>query len=173
LFGIRADAIKKLRIKDCTFKNLSNTGSLGNTHLGGNYLLSHDSQKIPGYHGSDCTGINISACDDVEIKRVKMENLNSANGEVRGVRIVNECSSVIISNIDCDGVNAGTKIKDKYLGESFDGDYVDYSHEYPNRLPLSIGIKEEDKTNGIYIDLYSVNIKSLTSVQTPVPIWKQ
>jgi len=173
VFGIRADAIRRLRIEDCYIRDIENTGRLGNTELAGEYQISHDAQKIPGYHGADTTGINLSCCDYVKIIRTAIKDISSSNGECRGIRLINDCFNVLIKCIDIDGVFAGILFKGKYLAEDYHGVSVDYSHKYPNLLPNAVGIKECDPCKELKIFTEEINIQKLCAPGCTVPIWLQ
>jgi hypothetical protein len=173
VFGIRADAINKLSIKNCVIKNIENIGRLGNTELNGEYLLSHDQQKIPGYHGSDASGINLSCCDNVKINTLKIKEVKSANGEARGIRIINDCTKISLKHLRIDTIYAGTKFKGKYLGEDYHGASVEYSYKYPNLLPSSVGIKECDPCKELRIYTDDIKVSNLEAPGSVVPIWLQ
>jgi len=173
IFGIRADGIRKLRIYNSKIKNIENIGRLGNTVLGGEYKLSHDAQRIPGYHGADTTGINLSYSDDVKMCRLVIKSIKSSNGESRGVRLINDCSSVEMKLMNINTIYAGNLINGKYTGEDYYGVSVDYSHKYPNLLPNAVGIKESDHVKDFKIYLSSINIKNLLSPGCSIPIWLQ
>lgn len=173
VFGIRADAIKDLRIENCLIRNIENTGRLGNTELGGEYQISHDAQKIPGYHGADTTGINLSYCEDVKINRISIKNIISSNGECRGIRMINSCSNIIFKCLNIQDLHAGILFKGKYLAEDYHGVSVDYSYKYPNLLPNSVGIKEVDQCSDLQVHTDEISISDLTAPGCAVNIWLQ
>jgi len=171
VFGIRADGIRKLKIHNCKIKDIENNGRLGNTKLGGEYKLSHDAQRIPGYHGADSTGINLSYCCNVKICRNVIKNIKSSNGESRGIRLVNDCSNVEIKILIINTIYAGNLYNGKYTGEDFYGVSVDYSYKYPNLIPNAIGIKEQDCVKDFRLFVSEITIKNLLSPGCSVPIW--
>jgi hypothetical protein len=167
--GFRLDGVRSFVMERCSLKKLINTGYLGST-ICGPYRLSADVQERIGYRGADCTGINLSRCSGGFLKKVSLEDIQSYNGEARGIRLINLCQEIRGCNVTIDSVKAGEKeVNGTWMGTSSTGQLVPYTGELPNMIPAAIGIKIEDPS--VKIDLPHDAITNLNAPGNIVSYW--
>jgi len=157
--GYRLDGVKSFFLRKCSLSYLVNYGYLG-SDICGQYLLSHDKQERPGYHGADTTGINLSNCSNGEFFDIKLTNLHSHNGETRGIRFINGCHHLVFNNVHIENLKAGHCLENGiWKGQNSYGKLVPYTNRLPNIIPNAIGIKVEDPT--YHLKVKQAHIKHL------------
>lgn len=168
LHGIRVDGVNHLRIKRTHIKRIKNTGLMGDDISCGNYLISHDQQERKGYHGADVSGLHFSFCKNVEVQGIRIVDVESQNGEVRGIRLINQCQQFCINNFDILNLKTGYRYEDgKFIGLNYEGNEQEYDANYPNLVPTSIGIVIDHNSN---VKLGDYKIKHLKSPGQPMLI---
>ena len=112
---------------------------MGDDQSCGTYEFSHDQSERPGYHGCDVSGIHTSYCKNLKMTHVSADNLHSDNGEVRGLRFINQCQAVKVDNFQTNNLTAGYQYQDgKWRGKNYQGKLVEYTASYPNIVPVAV-----------------------------------
>lgn len=96
VFGIRADAVHDLEISNCIIEPLINRTGPG-FNIPENYLYQFSNRTMPGFNGNNTTGILVSACSNVSIRRVDIGPITSL-GSGYGVRVINGSHNVLVSD---------------------------------------------------------------------------
>lgn len=156
---VRFDKTQDAVINQVSITDVSNFGFLGNSVQCGHYAFSHPAQTEIGYHGADTTGFAISYCKQIQVLHPKVENLRSANGSARGVRIFNQSWRIKVVKGDFDQIRAGEQFVDGvWLGTEFDQrtwmtvPNVPYTAALPNGVPTAFGIDIWQDSEGRKID---------------------
>jgi hypothetical protein len=165
----RFDAVNNLVLEKCSFKKIKNYGRLGNDKAAGNYSRSHDEAKRDGYHGTNVTGINLSCCSNVLLKKIFGYGLFSKNGEAIGLNVIFNSENVKIDEMSFKNIKAGKLYRGKWEGDSYSGKYISYTGNAPNFVPIAIGIRTEKKS---IVDMKDVHICDLKSCAEPIKILK-
>ena len=167
--GIRLDACEAVKITDVHIKRLTNVGKMGDEHSCGNYLIGHDKQERPGYGGCATNGLHLSFCKDVKITPLTIEDLESQNGDCRGIRMINQTVNILMDNITIDYLRSGYKYADGvWYGKASNGEYSEYTASYPNKVPNAIGIQLDENCE---LEIRARIIKNLDAPGCEVPIW--
>lgn len=167
--GIRMDGVTNLNMSDVKIDSIHNTGRMGDDKSAGCYELSHDQQERLGYHGCDVSGVHLSYCNGVTISKTSTDNLYSANGEVRGVRLINQCKDVKLRDYTANNLTAGFLYQNgKWRGTDHQGDLTEYTASYPNIIPLTVGVFEDHNS---HVDLGSYEVTNMAAPGAKVPIW--
>lgn len=163
----RFDAINNLVLEKCSFKKIINTGRIGNDKAAGNYTRCHDEAKRDGYHGATVTGINLSCCSNVLLKKIFGHGLFSKNGEAIGLNIMFNSDNIKIDELVLKNIKAGNLHKGKWEGENYFQKHVSYTNKMPNFIPISIGIRTEKNS---IVDMKDVSISDMKSCAEPIKI---
>lgn len=168
--GYRFDAINNLVLKKSRLDGLTNTGCLGNDQIIGNYEKSHDMANRKGYFGANSTGVNISYCSSVKIKKCGFSDIFAKDGDAMGINVIFK-SDVTIEKCEINDIKAGTLVGGKWKGKDYYGDSVKYKDiKMPNQNPRSIGIRIEKDS---LVDLDDVKIWDLKSPAKPIKILRE
>ena len=160
----RFDAIHNLKMKNCKINNAENFGRLG----AGKYEKSFDKANRKGYFGTYTTGVNVSYCSNVQIKKCGFKNLFSGHGDAIGINVIFK-SDVVIEKVKIVDIKAGTLKCDKWVGKNYHGRNVKYKNKMPNMLPRAIGVRIDDSL----VDLNKVYICDLHSPAKPVKVLRE
>ena len=140
--GLRLDGVHDGYVHNVLISDIENLGHLGNTEYCGAYRYSHDAQKVPGYNGADAIGINVSDSSALMLKDIDIRNITSLNGRARGLRIMFDSCDIICCRISIKCIYSGYRYKHgKWYGIDYYGNLVEYSNDWPNRLPASYGVE--------------------------------
>lgn len=167
-FGFRLDGITRGLLHKLVVDNLVNEGNLG-SDICGPYRTSHDLQERIGYRGADCTGYNFSRCSQIISSRLIAKTIVSRNGESRGIRFINSCSTLLFGRILVSDIIAGS---DSFIGtEHLSSRPVSYTGKLPNMIPSAIGIKLEDPFDNIKIKAWYVD--KLSAPGNKISYWER
>jgi len=170
VIGLRLEGVKHLTVKRLKIYKIQNFGRLGNEKLKCKF---HDDQKEQYYMGAQAIGINISACQDVLMKKFKIGKVYSENGEAIGINVMNNSQNIRLFKFLIKNIKAGRlvyKCKRKiWMGKSYYGKNVPYKSGR-NKLPWAIGIKI---CRGCQVHLCKFKICDLKSLKKPVKILRQ
>ena len=179
-FGYRFDALNNVVLYKCRLEGIENTAVLGNDVLAGHYKKSHPLAKREGYCGSDATGINISCCSDVKIKKCKLDKIISKNGLSIGINVIFNSDVCIektlikdikAGTLNCKNGKNGKDGKKKWRGKDYYNQIVKYKNlPMPNKVPVAIGIRIEKDS---LVNLDKVEIHDLHSCGKPIKISRQ
>lgn len=146
--GFKIDGVNGLYMENCLASDIQARGINGST-LCGNYLGSHLSQgKMLGYNGDKCYGAILSACNDIKIENLSIENIESINSSAFGFKVQNESCNAILNNLSINN------IKSNIAGEFDNSAYL-----LPNEPAISRGLCVE---KGLFnISFSNINVENI------------
>lgn len=167
--GVRLDGVYNCDMYKVKIDGIKNTGLMGDDQSCGTYEFSHDQSERPGYHGCDVSGIHTSYCKNLKMTHVSADNLHSDNGEVRGLRFINQCQAVKVDDFRTNNLTAGYQYQDgKWRGKNYQGKLVEYTASYPNIVPVAVGVYEDHNSK---IDIGKYVVTNLVAPGSRVPFW--
>lgn len=119
MFGIRLDDTVNYHLDNIRIYDMKNQSELGNQFnydrydpcVNDRYTYLFTDQVNPGYRGTNCHGIHMSACVNNDLSRIKIDNLFSRNGPVTGLCIMNGCQDIHINQIECNQLANGHVVR--------------------------------------------------------------
>lgn len=150
--GFKLDAIVNIYLDNCSIYNLKNFGKIGltpktlpisisTTYNYDNYItntgLGHPGGLLKQYSGADLYGISIFSSKDVSLRGIIINNIESENGECKGIRIDEISSAISLNDIRITGINS-----------SINKNILDYENN-PTQKPKSTGIYVGEKVNNV------------------------
>jgi len=142
VIGLRIDGVVDGLVENFCVRDLTNIGKLGNDEYSGDYSISHDAQKVPGYRGADCIGVNVSNSKAILFKNGDISCIVSENGIARGIRVMFDSKDIDFVKVSVKDVRSGYYIEDgNWYGLNYHGELSPYHDGLPNSIPCSYGIE--------------------------------
>lgn len=142
VIGLRIDGTEDGLVENFCVEDLENRGRMGNEIYSGAYSTSHDAQKVPGYRGADCVGINVSDSKAILFRKGDICKVVSKNGIARGIRVMFDSESIDFVDVAVKGVYSGYSYRDgTWYGVDYHHQLVPYHPGLPNGIPASYGIE--------------------------------
>ena len=121
--GIFLSGVEEARISCCSINNISNHSEMSTGEYNSLTETSHSKQTMTGYQGSVSRGVLLSACKDIRISNLKIDQIKSSNGCSLGIDVVGS-KNVSFKTIETKNIKS---ITSNQSSEGSNQDKISYS----------------------------------------------